>query len=83
MIWLVVFPLLTCPRVAGIGYISYFTSAVAGVYAIISIIGLYKFGTPSSSDIKVANLELENYLVSFTLFMHPLINQPVVQPVFE
>lgn len=31
----------------------------------------------------MADFELENYLVSFTLFMHPLINQPVVQPVFE
>lgn len=46
MIWIIIFPLLTCPRISGIGYISYFTSAVAGVYAIISIIGLFKYGTP-------------------------------------
>lgn len=44
MVWLIIFPLLTCPRISGIGYISYFTSCVAVVYAIISIVGMNKFG---------------------------------------
>ena len=46
LIWSIIFPLLTCPRISGIGYISYFTSAVAVAYALISILSLGKFGTP-------------------------------------
>lgn len=82
-IWGTLFPPLTCPRVSCIKYISYLTSALCVLYAIVALWAVFVFPRPKAHEVDYVKLDIEGVQIAFTLFLYPLLYQPNIQIIFH